>query len=33
MGAPPDIEAAMLDYFDQAATAMINTGLSQFTSP
>ena len=33
MGAPRDVEAAMLDYFDQAATAMINTGLSQFTSP
>ena len=33
MGAPPDIEGAMLDYFEQAATAMINTGLSQFTSP
>ena len=33
MHAAPEIEAAMLDYFDQAATAMINTGLSQFTSP
>ena len=33
MGAAPEIEAAMLEYFDQAATAMINTGLSQFTSP
>jgi hemoglobin len=33
MNAAPEIEAAMLDYFDQAATAMINTGLSQFTSP
>ena len=33
MGATPEIEAAMLEYFDQAATAMINTGLSQFTSP
>ena len=33
MEAAPEIEAAMLDYFDQAATAMINTGLSQFTSP
>ncbi len=33
MGAAPDIEAALLEYFDQAATAMINTGLSQFTSP
>lgn len=33
MGAAPEIEEAMLDYFDQAATAMINTGLSQFTSP
>ena len=33
MGTAPEIEAAMLDYFDQAATAMINTGLSQFTSP
>ncbi len=33
MGAEPAIEEAMLDYFDQAATAMINTGLSQFTSP
>jgi hemoglobin len=33
MEAAPEIEAAMLDYFAQAATAMINTGLSQFTSP
>ncbi len=33
MGAAPEIEAVMLEYFDQAATAMINTGLSQFTSP
>ena len=33
MAAPAEVEAAMLDYFDQAATAMINTGLSQFTSP
>ncbi len=33
MGAAPEVETAMLEYFDQAATAMINTGLSQFTSP
>ena len=32
MDAVPEIEAELLAYFDQAATAMINTGLSQFTA-
>lgn len=32
MHAAPPVEAELLAYFDQAATAMINTGLSQFTA-
>jgi hemoglobin len=31
MGAAPEVESELLAYFEQAATAMINTGLSQFT--
>jgi hemoglobin len=32
MEVAPEVEAELLGYFDQAATAMINTGLSQFTA-
>jgi hemoglobin len=32
MDTAPEVEAELLAYFDQAATAMINTGLSQFTT-
>ena len=32
MDAVPEVEAELLAYFDQATTAMINTGLSQVTS-
>jgi hemoglobin len=32
MDAVPEVEDDLLAYFDQAATAMINTGLSQFTA-